>query len=76
MTERAYWNGTHIIGKLVLNGVETEVVADRDIVHRHAPGYSDALSWELDRFAQDIFEKLKSYFETSHGANQSDSCST
>ena len=63
MTERAHWNGTHVVGRIKLNGIERGVAVDRDTVHRHAPGYSDAITWELDRFAQEILEKLTPYFE-------------
>lgn len=68
MTNKARWNGHSIVGLLKINGVETEVVADRETVHRHAAGYSDAISWEFDRFADDILEKLKPYFESLENA--------
>jgi len=63
MSNQARWNGNSIVGRLMLNGVETEVAADRETVHRHAPGYSDAITWELERFAEDILDRLKPYFE-------------
>lgn len=52
------WDGKILTGSMVVNGVTTKVTADRAIIHAYAAGFSDALSWEIDRFRIEIFEKL------------------
>ncbi|MBM7481743.1 hypothetical protein ABIB75_005247 [Bradyrhizobium sp. GM2.2] len=52
------WDGKILTGSVVVNGVTTKVTADRAIIHAYAAGFSDALSWEIDRFRIEIFEKL------------------
>lgn len=64
MTQKAHWDGEAIIGWITYDGVAKKVSADRQTIHLHAPGYSDAISWELKRFAEDIFAKLTPYFES------------
>jgi hypothetical protein len=65
MANSAYWNGREIQGKLLIGGVETHVAADRDMIHSFAPGYSDALTWEIERFAEDILDRMKPYFTSA-----------
>jgi hypothetical protein len=65
MKDSASWNGDLLVGWVSINGLPTQVTADRDTIHRHAAGYSDAISWELERFSDDIFEKLNAYFVSS-----------
>lgn len=52
------WDGKILTGSVVVNGVTTKVTADRAIIHAYAAGFSDALSWEIDRSRIEIFEKL------------------
>jgi hypothetical protein len=33
----------------MINGAPTKVSADRDTIHTHAKGFSDVLSWEINR---------------------------
>jgi hypothetical protein len=47
----------------MINGAPTKVSADRDTIHTHAKGFSDALSWEINRHRVEIFEKLVPFFE-------------
>ncbi|WP_228747771.1 hypothetical protein [Bradyrhizobium sp. BR 10289] len=58
------WNGTVLKGWVEVGGVPKEVFADRETIHRHAPGFSDALTWEIDRFRDEIFEKLMPHFRS------------
>lgn len=56
------WDGRVLSGVVTVNGVPTKVIADRATVHAHAAGFSDALTWEIDRFRSEIFEKLMPFF--------------
>jgi hypothetical protein len=67
MKNAPYWTGDNLVGWLSIDGALTKVTASRDAIHRHAPGYNDAISWELERFSADIFEKLKPYFLATMG---------
>lgn len=46
-----------------LDGTPTKVSADRETIHTHAPGFSDALNREVDRHRNEIFEKLLPFFK-------------
>jgi len=61
------WDGDALIGWIMINGVPTRVAADRDAIHRHAPGFDDALTWEIKRHAPEIFQKLKPFFLATYG---------
>ena len=52
------WNGEVLTGWIIANGVPTKLSADRQTIHCHAAGFNDAVSWEIDRFRLEIFEKL------------------
>lgn len=56
------WDGKVLTGWMVVNGVATKVTADRATIHACAAGFSDALTWEIDRFRTEIFEKLMLFF--------------
>ena len=56
------WDGNALIGWITINGVAARVIADRDTIHRHAPGFDDALTWEIKSHAAEIFEKMKPFF--------------
>jgi hypothetical protein len=60
------WDGNALTGWITINGVPTRVTADRDTIHRYAPGFNDALTWEIKRHADEIFRKLKPFFLTTH----------
>jgi hypothetical protein len=60
------WDGNVLTGWVIINGVPTKFSADRDTIHRHAAGFSDALTWEIDRHRLEIFEKLVPFFETQN----------
>jgi hypothetical protein len=47
----------------MINGIPTKVSADRDTIHTHAPGFNDALTWEINRHRVEIFEKLVPFFQ-------------
>ena len=57
------WNGTELSGWIMINGAPTKVSADRDIIHTHARGFDDALTWEINRHRVEIFEKLVPFFQ-------------
>lgn len=60
------WDGSALIGWITINGVPARVIADRDTIHRHAPGFNDALGWEIENHAAEIFEKMKPFFLATH----------
>jgi len=55
------WDGNTLAGWIIINGKAQKFTADRDTIHKYAPGFSDALSWEMDRHRSEIFEKLVPY---------------
>jgi hypothetical protein len=57
------WDGNKLSGWIMINGVATRVSADRDTIHAHAPGFNDALNWEISRHRAEIFEKLGPFFK-------------
>jgi hypothetical protein len=64
--EQATWDGTAIVGWLSIGGEKIKVLADRDTIHRHAPGFNDALTWEIKRHAVEMYEKLRPFFLSHH----------
>jgi hypothetical protein len=62
------WNGNTLIGWITINGVPTRVTADKDTIHRYAPGFNDALTWEIKGHAAEIFQKLKPFFLAAYGS--------
>jgi hypothetical protein len=52
------WDGEALVGWIIINGVPTKARATRDIIHRHASGFNDAVTWEIERHRVEIFEKL------------------
>lgn len=57
------WTGTELVGCLKKEGQLVQFSADREAIHQHAAGFSDVLTWEIERFKNEIFEKLIPYFE-------------
>ena len=62
-TNTIEWNGNELSGWIMINGAPTKVSADRDTIHTHAKGFSDALSWEINRHRVEIVEKLVPFFQ-------------
>jgi hypothetical protein len=62
-TNSIQWDGNELSGWIVINGNHTKVSADRDTIHAHAPGFNDALTWEISRHRVEIFEKLAPFFQ-------------
>lgn len=58
------WDGSELSGWIMMGGVPTKVSADRDTIHTHAPGFNDALTWEINRHRVEIFEKLSPFFRS------------
>lgn len=65
-TQTIEWDGRALSGWVVIEGTPKKVSADRETIHAHASGFSDALTREIDRHRQEIFEKLLPYFQR-HG---------
>ena len=61
------WDGEALVGWVTINGVPTKVKADREIIHRHAPGFNDAITWEIERHRVTIFEKLTPFLVGVNG---------
>jgi len=62
-TQTIEWDGKALSGWVDLCGTPTKVSADRETIHTHAPGFSDALNREIDRHRDEIFEKLLPFFK-------------
>ena len=60
------WDGNALVGWITIDGVPTKVTADRDTIHRHAPGFNDALTWEIRSHAAEILEKMKPFFRATY----------
>jgi hypothetical protein len=56
-TQTVEWDGH------ALDGTPTKVSADREPIHAHAHGFSEALIWEIDQHRDEIFEKLLPFFK-------------
>jgi len=52
------WDGDALVGWIVINGVSTKIKATREMIHAHASGFNDAVTWEIERYRAQIFEKL------------------
>lgn len=59
------WDGNVLSGWLSIDGVPIKVTADRETIHQHAAGFSDALSWEISRHREEIFERLAPYLKAT-----------
>ena len=57
------WDGSELSGWIMIDGAPTKVSADRVTIHAHAPGFNDALTWEINRHRVEIFEKLSPFFQ-------------
>jgi hypothetical protein len=60
------WDGNALVGWISIDGVRKRVVVDRHTIHRHAPGFSDALTWEIKRHSKEIFEKLMPFLLSTY----------
>jgi hypothetical protein len=60
------WDGEFLSGWVTINGKPTKVRADRDIIHAHAGGFSDAIGREISQYRVEIFRKLTPYFVESN----------
>jgi hypothetical protein len=52
------WDGQALVGWVTIDGRLTKVRATRDMIHSHATGFNDAITWEIVRYRAEIFEKL------------------
>ena len=51
------WDGEQLSGWLMIEGVPVKCTADLATIHSLTQ-FNDVLSWEIDRFRVEIFEKL------------------
>jgi hypothetical protein len=63
----AEWDGTMLTGWIIDDGRSVKVSADRETIHQHAPGWNDALTREIERHCEEIFDKLVPFFRTQGG---------
>ncbi|WFU37350.1 hypothetical protein QA640_22940 [Bradyrhizobium sp. CB82] len=61
------WDGNALVGWVTINGTPIKVAVDRDAVHRHAPGFNDALTWEIKRHGAEILEKMMPFLRATYG---------
>lgn len=59
---RAKWDGSVLVGWLDIRGEQVRFEASQEIIHRHAAGFNDALTWEIEKHADEIFAKLRRFF--------------
>jgi hypothetical protein len=52
------WDGKVLTGWITVDGKPIKVSADRETIHKCAPGWDDALTWEIERHREEIFDKL------------------
>lgn len=52
------WDGQTLIGWITVDGTLANVKVDRETIHRHAAGFNDAVTWEIEQHRELIFEKL------------------
>ena len=52
------WDGEALTGWVIINNRPTKVRATIDMIHDHAPGFNDAVVWEIQRYRNEIFDKL------------------
>jgi hypothetical protein len=64
-TNSVEWDGQALKGWITVDGVLTKVMVDRETIHRYAAGFNDAVTWEIDRHRELIFEKLTPFL-TGH----------
>jgi hypothetical protein len=65
-TRAIEWDGTTLKGWIIVDGKPVKVSADRETIHRHAAGWSDALTWEIERHYEEIFDKLAPFFRVQN----------
>jgi hypothetical protein len=53
------WDGDALVGWIVVNGAKTKIRATREMIHEHAAGFNDAVTWEIERHRVEIFERLR-----------------
>ncbi|WP_128930961.1 hypothetical protein [Bradyrhizobium zhanjiangense] len=61
------WDGNALAGWVTVGGAPIRVVVDRETIHRHAPGFDDALTWEIKRHGFEILEKMMPFFRATYG---------
>jgi hypothetical protein len=61
------WDGKILTGWITVDGKPVKVSADRETIHQQAPGWNDALSWEIERHREEIFDKLTPFFRVQLG---------
>ena len=57
-TTAVEWDGEALVGWVTIDGRPTKVRATRDMIHNHATGFNDAITWEIEKYRAQIFEKL------------------
>jgi hypothetical protein len=52
------WDGEALSGWVEINGKPMKVRVTRDMIHEHASGFNDAVTWEIERHRREIFDRL------------------
>jgi hypothetical protein len=60
--ESILWDGTSLSAIIADGNRRITCMIPRDTVHA-LPFYNDAVGWEIDRYKQDIFERVKGVLE-------------
>lgn len=61
------WDGDALSGWIEINGKPMKVRVTRDMIHEHAPGFNDAVTWEIERHRDEIFDKLTPFLVELNG---------
>jgi hypothetical protein len=61
------WDGRILTGWITVDDKPVKVLADRETIHQYASGWNDALTWEIERHREEIFDKLAPFFKLQHG---------
>ena len=61
------WDGNRLTGWITIDGKPVKVSVGREIIHKHAPGWNDALTWEIARHREEIFDKLVPFLKAQNG---------
>ena len=60
------WDGKVLTGWITVDGKPVKASADRETIHQHAHGWNDAVTWEIERHREEIFDKLTPFFRAQH----------
>lgn len=76
LTKSIEWDGRVLTGWITIDGKTVKVSAARQIIHQYAFGWSDAVTWEIERHREEIFNKLLPFFKAQQERIKDEGCSS